>query len=125
VGSNPTPRASNGGSKENNIYVKSKVIPEKVFYKKEMTLQDPQISKVVVLDSKYVELERKIDSITNGLSKPYFKKILKELLKKNSDNANIICDYIIAEQTEINIKNSTKEEKIKIIVWLSNHFQDR
>jgi integrase len=105
--------------------VKSKVIPEKVFYKKEMTLQDPQISKVVVLDSKYVELERKIDSITNGLSKPYFKKILKELLKKNSDNANIICDYIIAEQTEINIKNSTKEGKIKIIVWLSNHFQDK
>jgi len=48
-----------------------------------------------------------------------------ELVKKNLENATIICDYIIAEQTEINIKNSTKEEKIKIIVWLSNHFQDR
>ena len=30
-----------------------------------------------------------------------------------------------AEQTEINSKDSTKEGKIKIIVWLSNHFQDK
>jgi hypothetical protein len=126
VGSNPTPRASNVGSKENNFYVKSKVISEKkIFYKREMTLQDPQISKAVISNSKYIELERKIDSITNGLSKPYFNKILKELLKKNLENANIICDYIIAEQTEINIKNSTKEGKIKILVWLSNHFHDK
>jgi hypothetical protein len=59
MGSNPTPRASNGCSKGKNIYLKSKVISEKVFYKKEMTLQDPQISKVVISDSsKYVELER-------------------------------------------------------------------
>ena len=92
-----------------------------------MTLQDPQIStKVVISDSSnHVELERKIDSITNGLSKPYFNKILKELIKKNLENAIIICDYIIAEQTEINIKNSTKEGKIKILVWLSNHFQHK
>lgn len=59
MGSNPTLRASNGCSKGKNIYLKSKVISEKVFYKKEMTLQDPQISKVVISDSsKYVELER-------------------------------------------------------------------
>ena len=58
-----------------------------------MILQDPRISKVVISDSsKYVELERKIDSITNGLSKPYFNKILKELAKKNLENAIIICD---------------------------------
>jgi len=47
------------GSKENNIYDKNKVIPEKIFYKKKMTLQDPQISKVVISHSRYVELERK------------------------------------------------------------------
>ena len=59
MGSNPTLRGSNGCSKGKNIYLKSKVISEKVFYKKEMTLQDPQISKVVISDSsKYVELER-------------------------------------------------------------------
>ena len=50
---------------------------------------------------------------------------MKKLSKKNLENANIICDYIIAEQTEINIKDSTKEGKIKILVWLSNHFQDK
>ena len=43
VGSSPTPGASDVGSKANNIYVKSKVISEQIFYKKEMTLQDPQI----------------------------------------------------------------------------------
>ena len=79
VGSNPTPRAPNGGSKGKNIYLKSKVISEKIFYKKEMTLQDPQISKVVISDSRYVELERKIDSITHGLSRPYFNKILMRI----------------------------------------------
>jgi hypothetical protein len=29
---------------------------------------------------------------------------------------NIICDYSIAEQTEINIQNSTKESKIKVLI---------
>lgn len=111
MGSSPTPGASDVGSKENNIYVKSKVIPKKVFYKKEMILQDSQTSKIVASDNKYVELEIKIDSITNGLSRPYFNKILKELTKKNLENATIICDYIIAEQIEINIQNSTKEVK--------------
>ena len=42
-------------------------------------------------------------------------KILKDLLKA-SQNAKIIYDYIIAEQTELNIKDSTKEGKIKICV---------
>jgi len=61
----PTPGASDVGSKANNIYVKRKVISEKkVFYKNEMTLQESQSPKVVASDSKYVELERKIDSIT-------------------------------------------------------------
>jgi hypothetical protein len=90
-----------------------------------MTLQDSQISKVVISDSKYVELERKIDSITHGLSRPYFNKILKELTRKNLENAIIISDYIIAEQIEINIQNSTKESKIKVLTWLSNHFHDK
>ena len=36
----------------------------------------------------------------------------------------IICDYIVAEQIEIKIHNSTKEIKIKVLTGLSNHFQD-
>ena len=73
-GSSPTPGASDVGSKAKNIYLKSKVISEKIFYKKEMSLQESQSPKVVASDSRYIELERKIDSITNGLSRPYFKQ---------------------------------------------------
>jgi hypothetical protein len=90
-----------------------------------MTLRE---SKLRIYSSKYLKLEdldRKIDSITNGLSRPYFNKILKKLSKRNLENAVIICNYIIAEQTEINIQNSTKESKIKVLTWLSNYFQDR
>jgi integrase len=65
-------------------------------------------------------LERKIDSITKTLSRPYYNKILKDLLKSNPMNAKTIVDYIIVEQTEINIKDLTKEGKIKTLVWLSN-----
>ena len=59
------------------------------------------------------------------LSKPYLKIGLIKLSKKNFENANTICEYIYAEQTELNIKNSIKEGKIKILVWLSNHFQNQ
>jgi hypothetical protein len=37
---------------------------------------------------------------------------------------NTICDYIIVEQTEFNIKDSTKKGKMKALVYLSNHLQD-
>jgi hypothetical protein len=39
--------------------------------------------------------------------------MLNEFLQINSNNAKIICDYIIVEQNELNIKESTKETKIK------------
>lgn len=71
------------------------------------------------------ELVKKLESITKSLRKQYFKNSLVTLSKKNIENARTICNYIIAEQTEINIKDSTKESKIKILVWLSNHFQDQ
>ncbi|CAN5815694.1 tyrosine-type recombinase/integrase [soil metagenome] len=71
------------------------------------------------------DLERKIDSITKTLSRPYFNKILKDLLKTNPVNAKTIVDYILTEQTEINIKDSTKESKIKILVWLSNFHNNK
>jgi len=49
-------------------------------------------------------LYRKINFITKTCSKLYFYKILKKLVEKNSENANIICSYIIAEET-INLKS--------------------
>lgn len=95
-----------------------------------MTLQASQASffkDVSSIESKESmnELGKKIDSITQFCSKPYFNKALKNLAKENLENAIIICDYIIAEQTEINIKQSTKEGKIKILIWLSNFNLDK
>lgn len=75
---------------------------------------------ILIENKGIVDLERSIDSITKSLSRPYFNKILKDLTKTNIDNAKTIVDYIIAEQTELNIKDSTKEGKIKVLVWLSN-----
>ena len=70
-------------------------------------------------NNNYYHLEKKIDIITKSLSRAYYKNILLKLADRNNQNANTICNYIIAEQTEINIKNSTKESRIKVIVWLS------
>jgi hypothetical protein len=64
---------------------------------------------------------RKADSITR-LQRPYIKKILRDLALPNPSNANLICEYIINEETQFNIKESTKEGKIKTLVWLSACF---
>src|SRR5918996_866197 len=66
-------------------------------------------------------LQQEIKNIAKYL-KPYISKMLNEVLKINSDNVKIICDYIIAEQNELNIKESTKETKIKKLVHLSRFF---
>ncbi|TVP41782.1 tyrosine-type recombinase/integrase [Candidatus Nitrosocosmicus arcticus] len=66
-----------------------------------------------------------IDQITQGLSKPYFQKILRNLKNNHKENADTICKYILVEQAEINIKNSTKEGKIKVLIWLSNYFNNK
>ncbi len=66
-------------------------------------------------------IQRKIEVVTKHL-KPHIIKILNVVIQNNPDNARIICDYIIAEQNEINIKESTKETKIKKIAHLSKYF---
>ena len=43
----------------------------------------------------------------------------------NPDNASMVYDYISAEQTEINIKESTKGDKIKKLCWLSKHLSHK
>jgi hypothetical protein len=70
------------------------------------------------------ELKRKIDAITR-YQKPYISKMLNELLLQNPIILEIICNYIIAEQNEINIKESTKETKIKRIIHLSKFFDNK
>lgn len=67
-------------------------------------------------------LSQKAESIVR-LQRPYIKKILLDLISINSDNASLISDYIINEETQFNIKESTKEGKIKTLIWLSAHFR--
>ena len=66
-----------------------------------------------------------VEQITSGLSRPCFCNILKKLQESNHENADILCKHILTEQVEFNIKNSTKEGKIKTLVWLSNFFEDK
>ena len=63
------------------------------------------------------ELKEKIRSICKN-QKHYVQNMLNTLSEKTAENALIICDYIIAEQNEINIKDSTKEGKVKVLVDL-------
>jgi hypothetical protein len=86
-------------------------------------LVDIDILVVTVETTIITDMEKKIDSITKSC-KPFINKILKDLSIKHFENANVICDYIIVEQTEFNIKDSTKNGKIKALVYLSNHLQD-
>lgn len=65
-------------------------------------------------------LEEDINLKTKSLSRPYFRSALIKLCKENSINARLICDYILDEQTEINLKPATMEGKIKVLIWLSN-----
>jgi hypothetical protein len=63
-------------------------------------------------------LDLLIDRITY-CSKPYFNKALKRMATTNQENCMIICEYISSEVTELNIKQSTREGKIKVLVRLS------
>jgi hypothetical protein len=128
VGSNPTPRAylrvlyqNNKSEKAKNCNCKghlSKTSP------KMQGLSPRKDSNSLHKITKETVYEN-INSLTNTCSKPYFSQILKKLASESLANANIICDYIIAEQNELNIKNSTKEGKIKTLVWLSNFFDNK
>ena len=119
-GSSPTPGVLLRGLYNNFINISEDIV---IIYKKEMTLQTSQTESNQT--NGYCSLEKKIDIIPKSLSRSYYKNIVIKLAERNVENANIICDYIVAEQTEINIKNSTKENRIKVLVWLSNFFEDK
>jgi hypothetical protein len=63
------------------------------------------------------ELKEKVLSICK-YQKHYVQRLLNDLLEKTEENALIISDYIIAEQNEINLRESTKEGKIKVLADL-------
>jgi hypothetical protein len=66
------------------------------------------------------ELERKINSITEH-QRGNIRSIFLTMAQINPTNAAILYDYLVAQQNELNIKESTKESTIKRIIWLSTH----
>ena len=56
------------------------------------------------------ELQKKIDYITQYNSKAYCGKVLVRLANVIPENATIICDYIIAKQNQMSIKERKKEK---------------
>jgi hypothetical protein len=111
VGSSPTPGALLADSTTSLKYQSRQ--------NKNIQLKDASSSVITPIQGQIVkdELKEKILSICKN-QKQHIKKMLNDLLEKSEENALIICDYIIAEQNEINIKESTKEGKIKVIVDL-------
>ena len=124
MGSNPTPRAYLG-----DLYDINKNENSRGSFRKKGLSHTKANSKDQSKGDKEKENDtiayRKINSITKTCTKQYFNNILKILAKENPENAQTICDYIVAEETEINIKNSTKEGRIKVLVWLSNFYRNK
>jgi hypothetical protein len=64
-------------------------------------------------NNKINELKRNIDTIAR-YQKPYISKMLNKLLLENPINAEIICNYIVAEQNEINIIKLTNKVAVSL-----------
>jgi integrase len=69
-------------------------------------------------------LETSIDSLTDG-ALPYFRNIFRELASKNPQNACTLCQFLISEHTERNIKLSTRIAHIKIICWFNRFLKHK
>ena len=76
-----------------------------------MTTKRQALSTKVLHDG----LSEKINFISQ-YQKAFIKKGLLRLADESRENAEMVCDYVISEQTEINIKESTKEGKIKCLL---------
>jgi hypothetical protein len=85
-----------------------------------MTLQSEAKSQ----DNEMETLQEKIDFITK-YQKPCLANSLKRMAEKSACNVKVICEYIIAEQNAINIKESTKEGKIKCLVRFSTYLNHK
>jgi hypothetical protein len=55
----------------------------------------------------------------------YIKKLYNEAVDANISNGKIIQGYIVAEQSEVNIQESTKGDKIKKLCLLSRFFHHK
>jgi integrase len=55
----------------------------------------------------------------------YIKRLYNQTAQASPENATIIYDFIIAQQSEINIKHSTKGDKIRKLCWLSKYLDHK
>jgi integrase len=110
VGSSPTPGALLADS---TISLKYQKRQNKNIQLEDVPSEITPIQRQIVKD----ELKEFILLICKN-QKHYVQKMLDTLLEKDEENILIICDYITAEQNEINLKESTKEGKIKVLVDL-------
>jgi hypothetical protein len=72
----------------------------------------------------YQSLDRLVDSITQDFSRKGINSRLKALARRSINTATI-CDHILAEQTEQNIKTSTAESKVKSLLWISKYLNEK
>jgi hypothetical protein len=107
VDSNPTPRALVADSYEHFINQKRQ---NNIDNLQNLVQPDHTLS-----ESKEKALEESINSICK-YQEPYIKKSLYKLLDNSFQSTETICDYIIVQQNEINIKESTKEGKNKVLL---------
>ena len=107
MGSSPTPGALIACSSEDlNSRKKDKYNDN---------LQNSSQSQDFSIDYEKETIKELIISICK-YQKNYVKNSLSNLLEKSPKNTEIICKYIITEQNEINIKELTKEGKIKTLI---------
>jgi integrase len=71
------------------------------------------------------QLDGVIDSITQGMSRKALNTRLKMLCRISPSNASTICEHILSEQTERNIKISTAENKVKALLWLTRFLKQK
>ena len=62
------------------------------------------------------DLERKINSITEQ-QRGYIRCVFKKMAQANPRNGDVLYDYLITQQNELNIKESTKENIIIGFQW--------
>jgi integrase len=109
VGSSPTPGAIIVDSYEYFIRLKRQNNID--------NLQKSDQTQITFSNSREKTIKESIASICK-YQKPFIRKSLCKLFENSIENTEIVCKYIIAEQNEINIKESTKEGKIKVLVDL-------
>jgi hypothetical protein len=68
------------------------------------------------------DLEKRIDSLIED-ALPYFRSIFKQVALANPQNARTLCEFIVAERDEHNLKLSSRLTRIKII-YLFNRYLD-